>query len=97
MALSCSKKLSALLPRISSKHRGDFYCLKCLNCFRTENNFKSHEKVCKNKVFCGILMPSVSNKILEFHQYMKLDKMSSIIYTNIQSLIKNIIKFFPFQ
>ena len=42
-------------------------------------------------------MPSVSNKILEFRQYMKLDKMSSIIYTDIQSLIENIIKFFPFQ
>ena len=40
-------KLFALLHRKSSKHKGDFYFLNCLNSFRTEN--KSHEKVCKNK------------------------------------------------
>ena len=42
------KKLSTLLRGITSKH-GDFYCLNCLHCFRTEN---------KNKYFCGIVMQS---------------------------------------
>ena len=46
MALSCSKKLSALLHGIISKHKGDFYCLNCLHSFRTENKLKYHEKVC---------------------------------------------------
>ena len=32
-------------------------------------------KVCKNKDFCGIVMPSEKDKILEFTQYMKSDKM----------------------
>ena len=32
------KKLSALLRRIPSKHRGDFYCLNCLHSFATEKN-----------------------------------------------------------
>ena len=36
MALSCNKKLSAVLHRITSKHKGDFYCLNCLNSFRAE-------------------------------------------------------------
>ena len=48
------KKLSPLLHRVTSKHKGDFYCLNCLHSFRTENKLKSHEKVCKNKDFCGI-------------------------------------------
>ena len=53
------KKLSAsLLHGITSKHKGDFYCLNCLHSLRTENKLKSHEKVCKNKNFCGIAMPS---------------------------------------
>ena len=43
------KKLSPLLRKITSKHRDSFYCLNCLYPFRTENRFKSHEKVCKHK------------------------------------------------
>ena len=31
------KKLSALLRGITSKNQGDFYCLNCLDSFRTEN------------------------------------------------------------
>ena len=54
--------------------------------FKTENKLKSHEKVCKNKDFCGIVMPSKKNYILEFNQYMKSDKMSYVIYADIQSL-----------
>ena len=52
------KKISALLHGITSKHKGYFYCLNCLHSFRTENKFKSHEIVCKNKDFCGIVMPT---------------------------------------
>ena len=55
------KKLSALLHRITSKNKGDFYCLICLHSFTTENKLKSHEKVCKNKDFCDIVMP-IKNK-----------------------------------
>ena len=36
------KRLSALLRRITSKHRGDFYCMNPLHCFATENKHKSH-------------------------------------------------------
>ena len=52
------KILSALLKRITSKHNGEFYCLNCLHSFRRENKLKSHEKICKNKHFCGVAMPS---------------------------------------
>ena len=50
MALSCIKKLSALLHKITSETKGGFYCLNCLYSFRTENKLKSHEKVCKIKI-----------------------------------------------
>ena len=68
-------KLSALLHENTLKDKGDFYCLNCLNSFRIENKFKSHEKVCKNKDFCGIERSTKKKKILEFKQYMKSDKM----------------------
>ena len=34
-------------------------------------------------------MPSENDNILEFNQYMKLDKMPYIIYVDMESLIKN--------
>ena len=90
LAFSCSKKLSALLRRITFIHDGDFVCLNCLHSFKTENNFKPIEKVCKDKDFCGILMPSEKDNILGFNQYMKSDKMLYIIYADIESFIKKI-------
>ena len=44
-------ELSILLRGITSKHHGNFYCLNCLDSFRTENKLKPHEKVYKNKDF----------------------------------------------
>ena len=61
-----------------------------LHSFRTENRFNSHEKVCKNKDFCEILMPSQKDNILVFNQNMKSDKMPYIIYADMESLIKKI-------
>ena len=79
MVLSCSK--------ITSKHERDFYCLNCLHSFRTQNKLKSHEKICENKDFCVIEMPSEKDNILQFNQHMKSDKMPYIIYADIESLI----------
>ena len=50
------KKLSALLKGITSKNNGDSYCLNWLYSFRTEYKLKFYEKVCKNKVFYGIVL-----------------------------------------
>ena len=52
------KKLSALLRGITSKHHGDFYCLKCLHSFATEKKLED---------FCDLIMPSEDTKILEFN------------------------------
>ena len=58
MASSCIKKISALLREITSKNNGDFYYLNCLYSFRTKNKLESHKKVCENKDFCNVIMPS---------------------------------------
>ena len=64
--------------------------MNCLYSFRTENNTKSHEKVCINKDFGGIVMTSEKDNVLEFNQYIKADKMPYIICANIESLIKKV-------
>ena len=82
------KRLCTLLRGITSKLHDDFYCLNCLHSFRTENKLISHEKVYKNKDYCGIIMPFKNNNILEFNKYMKSNKKPCIIYADIESLIK---------
>ena len=64
MALSCCKKLSALLRRITRKHEGDFYCLNCLHSYRKKNKLKKHQSVCKNHDYCYVEMSEEYNKIL---------------------------------
>ena len=48
---------------------------------------KKHVQI---KDFFGIVMPSEKDNILEFNQYMKSDKTRSIIYADIESLIRKI-------
>ena len=88
MALSCSNKSSALSNGITSKHKGDFCCLNCLYSFQTENKLKSREKVCKNKYFGGIVLPTQKNNTIEFNQYTKPDKIPDLIFADIETLIK---------
>ena len=45
------KYLSPLLSGITSINNGDFYCLNCLDSFRTKNKLEVHKKVCLNKNF----------------------------------------------
>ena len=46
--------------------------------------------MCQNKDFCGIVVPSEKDNILELNQYMESDKMPYIVYADIESLIKKI-------
>ena len=78
MALSCSKKQSALLIRIKTKDHGDFYRLNCFHSFETENKRESHKTLCEIKDFCNVIMPCEDTKILEFNQYQKSYKAHSL-------------------
>ena len=82
------KNLPTLLHGITSKYKGGFCCLNCLHSFKTENKLKSHEKLCTNKDFRGIVMPSEKDNILQLNKCMKSHKMSYNIYADIESLIK---------
>ena len=56
------KKLSTLLRWINSKHHGDFYCLNCVHSFTTDKKLVSHKKVCENKDFYNVVIPSEDTK-----------------------------------
>ena len=46
------------MSRTTSKHDGNFHCLNTPHYHITENKIKSLKKVFKNKIFCGIVVPS---------------------------------------
>ena len=81
MVLSCSKKLSAFLRGITSKHHGTFYCLNCIHSFAIENKLELQD-------FFKKVMPSEDTKI--FNQYEKSDEASFIIYADLECIIAEI-------
>ena len=86
MTLSCRQKLSALLR----EQLGAFCCLNCLHSFATEKIPEAHKKLCENKDFSNVIMPSEDTKILGFNQYQKSDKPLFFIYANLKCVIKKI-------
>ena len=68
MALSCGKKLSALLRAITSKHHWWLFLFELSSFFQKKKKLESRKKVCENKDFCNIVMSSKNTKILEFNQ-----------------------------
>ena len=88
MEFSCRKKNICINTQNNFKNKSNFYCLNCRHSFRTENKLKFYEKVCKNKDIYGIALSSKIDRILEFNQYMKSDKMPFIIYADIEYLIR---------
>ena len=61
-----------------------------LHSFATENKREPYQKVCKNKDFCNIIMPSEDTKIVEFNRYQKSDKATFIIYEDLECLLEKI-------
>ena len=84
-----AKNLSALLRGITSKLHSDFYCLNGLHSSTTKNKHISHKKICENKNFCNVKMPSEYNKILEFDQCKKSDKAPFIVYADLECIKKD--------
>ena len=86
MALSCCKKLSALLGGITSNHNGNFYCLNCFHLYRTEKKLKNHYNVCNNHDYCYVEMANKHNKILKYNHEEKSMKHPIIIHADLESL-----------
>ena len=82
--------MPALLRGTKSKNIGNFYCLNCLQSFRTKNKLELHEKSCENEDFCNLNMISDDTEILEFNQYQKIDKAPFIIYADFECILEKI-------
>ena len=82
------KKLSTLLKGITSKHKGDFYCLNCFNSYSTKEKLKKHRSVCENHDYCYVEMSEKDNKILKYNYGEKSMKAPFITYADIKPLLE---------
>ena len=80
--------LSALIQKISSNHKEDFYCLNCFNSYTTKNKLKEHEEICNNHNSCCIEMPEWVNKIIKHNPGEKSLKALFAIYLDLECLFK---------
>ena len=80
--------MSALFSGITSKHKGDFYCLSCFQSYTTENKLKKHKKICENHDYCYVEMPEEDNKILKYNYGEKSMEVPFIIYADLESLFE---------
>ena len=80
--------LSALLQKISSNHKEDFYCLNCFNSYTTKYKLKEHEEICNNHDSCRIEIPDWVNKILKHNVGEKSLKKSLTIYLDLECTFK---------
>ena len=86
MALSCCKKLPALLQTL--KHDRDFYCLNCFYSHSTKDKLKKHYRVCKNHEHCYVDMPKEDNKISKYNHGKKSMKFHFIIFADLEPLLE---------
>ena len=80
------KSLSALLKRITSKHKEYFYFLNYFHSYSTEKKLKKHEKVCNDHDYCYVEMPDEDNKILKYNHGEKSLKAPFVIYADLEKM-----------
>ena len=82
--------LSALLQKISSNHKEDFYCLNCFNSYTAKNKLKEHEEICNNHDSCRIEMPDWVNKISKHNPGEKSLRKQFTIYLDLECTLKEL-------
>ena len=82
------KNLSRLLREITSNHDGDFYCLNCFHSYRTKSNLEAHEKICENRDYCHVEMPTKDNNALKYNQGGKSIKLPFVVYADLECCLK---------
>ena len=81
------RSLSALLIGITSKHKGDSYCLNCFHSHRAKEALEKHMNICEDKDYCYIEMPK-KGESLKYHPGVKSMKAQYAIFADIESLLK---------
>ena len=82
------KSLSGLLTGITSNHKEDFYCLNCFHSYRTKNKLEAHKKICENRDYCHVEMPTNDNSKIKYNQGEKSIKLPFNVYADLECLLE---------
>ena len=82
------KHLLTLLKGITFKQQGELFCFNCIYSFATKNKLESPKKICENKFFFHVVIPSEDTKLLEFNKYQKYEKATFTIYVDLEGFIE---------
>ena len=81
------RSLPRLFRAITANHHGDFYCLNCVQSFRTDNTLKRHERLCDNNDYCHVEIPTKNNNALKYNHGQKSLKVPFTIYADLECLL----------
>ena len=81
------KSLSGLLTGITSNHKEDFYCLNCFHSYRTKNKLEAHKKICENRDYCRVEMPTKDN-VIKYNHGEKSIKLPFAVYADLECLLE---------
>ena len=82
------KNLSRLLRGITGNHDGDFYCLNCFHSYRTKYKLEAHGKICENRDYCHVEMPTNDNNVIKYNQGEKSIKLPFIVDADLECLLE---------
>ena len=85
------KSLSGLLTGITSNHKEDFCCLNCFHSYRTKNKLEAHKKICENRDYCRVEMPTKDNNTIKYNHGEKSIKLPFIVYADLECLLEKIV------
>ena len=84
------KSLSGLLTGITSNHKEDFYCLNCFHSYRTKNKLEAHKKICENRDYCRVEMPTKDNNTIKYNHGEKSIKLPFVVYADLECLLEKV-------
>ena len=91
------KILCGLLTGITSNHRENFYCLNCFHSYITKNKIEAHKKICENRDYCRVEMPTKDNNTIKYNHGEKSIKLPFVVYTDLECLLEKISTFYNNQ
>ena len=82
------KNTSALLaPQINKHDHKRYFCLNCMNSFKSQDSLNKHKEYCYNNECVKIVMPP-QGSYLNFKNFRCSEKAPFVIYADFESLIK---------
>ena len=84
------KSISRSFRGVTTKNKGDFYCLNCLHSVRTKNKLLNHEKLCTNHKHCEIIMPKECENIINYNSGDKAIHHPHIMSADLETILYGI-------